>query len=104
MLYKWKDKIEAQLEGKTLDEDEREELKRLRKEIKHLRMEKEILKMIKAVNLRQPPKGLVFHSDRGSQYTSHNTVIYWPVTAFEQVWGTLVLVGITQLLSVFSAA
>jgi putative transposase len=26
--------------------------------------------MIKAVNLRQPPKGLVFHSDRGSQYTS----------------------------------
>ena len=26
--------------------------------------------MRKAVNLRQPPKGLVFHSDRGSQYTS----------------------------------
>jgi putative transposase len=26
--------------------------------------------MIKAYNLRQPPKGLVFHSDRGSQYTS----------------------------------
>lgn len=26
--------------------------------------------MIKAVNLRQPPLGLVFHSDRGSQYTS----------------------------------
>jgi len=26
--------------------------------------------MIKAVNHRQPPKGLVFHSDRGSQYTS----------------------------------
>jgi len=26
--------------------------------------------MIKAVNLRQPLKGLVFHSDRGSQYTS----------------------------------
>lgn len=24
---------------------------------------------IKAYNLRQPPKGLVFHSDRGSQYT-----------------------------------
>ncbi len=24
----------------------------------------------KAYNLRQPPKGLVFHSDRGSQYTS----------------------------------
>lgn len=26
--------------------------------------------MIKAVNLRQPKQGLVFHSDRGSQYTS----------------------------------
>lgn len=26
--------------------------------------------LIKAYNLRQPPKGIVFHSDRGSQYTS----------------------------------
>jgi len=26
--------------------------------------------LIKAVNIRQPGKGLVFHSDRGSQYTS----------------------------------
>jgi putative transposase len=26
--------------------------------------------MVKAYNLRRPPKGLVFHSDRGSQYTS----------------------------------
>ena len=26
--------------------------------------------LIKAYNIRQPPKGLVFHSDRGSQYTS----------------------------------
>lgn len=26
--------------------------------------------MIKAYNVRQPPNGLVFHSDRGSQYTS----------------------------------
>jgi len=26
--------------------------------------------LMKAVNLRQPKKGLVFHSDRGSQYTS----------------------------------
>lgn len=26
--------------------------------------------MLKAINLRQPGKGLVFHSDRGSQYTS----------------------------------
>jgi transposase len=44
MLYKWKDKIEGQLEGKTITESERDELKRLRKEIKELRMEKEILK------------------------------------------------------------
>ncbi len=28
--------------------------------------------LIQAVNLRQPPKGLVFHSDRGSQYTSRH--------------------------------
>lgn len=28
--------------------------------------------MIKAVNLRRPSKGLVFHSDRGSQYTSRH--------------------------------
>ena len=26
--------------------------------------------MIKAIHLRQPPRGLVFHSDRGSQYPS----------------------------------
>ena len=26
--------------------------------------------LMKAYNLRQPPEGLVFHSDRGSQYTS----------------------------------
>ena len=26
--------------------------------------------LIKAYGMRQPPKGLVFHSDRGSQYTS----------------------------------
>jgi len=26
--------------------------------------------MMKAINLRQPKSGLVFHSDRGSQYTS----------------------------------
>ena len=48
MLYKWKDKIEAECEGKALKEDEREELKRLRKEVKELRMEKEILKKASA--------------------------------------------------------
>ena len=44
LLYKWKEKIEAQREGKTISEDERSELKRLRQENKTLRMEKEILK------------------------------------------------------------
>ena len=48
MLYKWKEKIEAEQEGKVLQEDEREELKRLRKEVKELRMEKEILKKASA--------------------------------------------------------
>ena len=43
MLYRWKERIESQLEGKSLTIDEQEELKRLRKENKNLRMEKEIL-------------------------------------------------------------
>jgi transposase-like protein len=44
ILYRWKQHIEEQQQGKVLSEDEREELKRLRKENKNLRMEKEILK------------------------------------------------------------
>jgi transposase len=44
LLYKWKEKIEAQRAGKSISEDERTELKRLRQENKRLRMEKEILK------------------------------------------------------------
>ena len=48
MLYRWKEKVEQQLEGKILVEDERAELKRLRKENKELRMEKEILKKASA--------------------------------------------------------
>jgi len=48
MLYRWKENIESQLEGKVLSEGEREELKRLRKENKNLRMEKEILKKASA--------------------------------------------------------
>ena len=34
MLYRWKERFEAQLEGKVLSEDERDELKQLRKENK----------------------------------------------------------------------
>lgn len=48
LLYNWKAKIEELQSGKTLPEDEREELKRLRKEVKNLRMEKEILKKASA--------------------------------------------------------
>ena len=48
LLYKWKEKLEAEANGKALSETERDELKRLRKEIKELRMEKEILKKASA--------------------------------------------------------
>ena len=48
MLYRWKDLQEQQLDGKGLSEDEKAELKRLRKEVKELRMEKEILKKASA--------------------------------------------------------
>lgn len=48
ILYRWKQQIEDQQQGKVLVEDEREELKRLRKEVKNLRMEKEILKKASA--------------------------------------------------------
>jgi transposase len=48
MLYRWKELHEQQIQGKVLVEDEREELKRLRKENKELRMEKEILKKASA--------------------------------------------------------
>ena len=44
LLYKWKEKLEAEREGSAMSEDERSELKRLRHEVKTLRMEKEILK------------------------------------------------------------
>ncbi len=44
ILYRWRDKIESQLEGRLLSVDVCEELKRLRKENKNLRMEKDILK------------------------------------------------------------
>lgn len=48
MFYRWKERIEPQLEGKSLSVDEREELKPLRKENKNLRMEKEISKKASA--------------------------------------------------------
>lgn len=48
MLYRWKQNIEDQRQGLILAEDERDELKRLRKENKELRMEKDILKKASA--------------------------------------------------------
>ncbi|WP_415776445.1 IS3 family transposase [Shewanella oncorhynchi] len=44
LLYNWKEKHEALQQGITLEESERDELKRLRRENKELRMEKEIPK------------------------------------------------------------
>ena len=48
VLYRWKGQLEARKSGKALGEDERTELRRLRKEMKDLRMEKEILKKASA--------------------------------------------------------
>jgi transposase len=48
LLYNWKAKFEKEKAGLSLKEDERDELKRLRKEVKNLRMEKEILKKASA--------------------------------------------------------
>ena len=48
MMYKWIEKEKAQASGSALAEDERAELKRLRKEVRELRMEKEILKKASA--------------------------------------------------------
>ena len=48
LLGRWKREYEAQAKGEILDQDEREELKRLRRENRELRMEKEILKKASA--------------------------------------------------------
>ncbi len=60
--------------------------------------------MMKAYNLRQPQKGLVFHSDRGSQYTSRRFGKLLSAYVFVQVWEMLALAGITLWLNVFLVA
>ena len=52
-LYRWKQSIEDQKQGLVITEDERVELKRLRKENKELRMEKDILKKASAFFARE---------------------------------------------------
>ena len=47
-LYDWKAKIQASKQDGALSDDERSELKRLRKENKTLRIEKEVLKKASA--------------------------------------------------------
>ena len=44
LLGRWKHRFEEESSGISLNADEREELKRLRKEVRTLRMEKEVLK------------------------------------------------------------
>lgn len=53
LLYKWKEKLEAEKAGTVLMDDERLELKSLRKEVKELRTEKEILKKASAFFARE---------------------------------------------------
>ena len=48
MLGRWKREFEVQASDGALSQDEREELKRLRRENRELRMEKEILKKASA--------------------------------------------------------
>jgi len=48
LIRRWKREFEEVASGKRLGEDEREELRRLRKENRLLRMEKEILKKASA--------------------------------------------------------
>ena len=53
LIYKWKDKIECEASGITLNNDERAELKMLRAENKRLKMEQEILKKATAFFVKE---------------------------------------------------
>ena len=49
LLYRWQRQLEDQKSGNSLSEDERAELKELRKDVRELRMEKTILKKASAL-------------------------------------------------------
>ena len=49
ILYRWRHEIEDQKSDKSLSEDERTELKELRREVRELRMEKTVLKKASAL-------------------------------------------------------
>lgn len=49
LLFRWQRKLEDQLSGKSLSENERAELKELRKEVRELRREKATLKRVRAL-------------------------------------------------------
>jgi putative transposase len=58
--------------------------------------------LMMAINLRQPKVGLVFHSDRGSQYTGklyQSLLASFGLRAFEPRWAMWVLAGTTLLSS-----
>lgn len=48
LIRRWKQEFEPQDSGESLSQDEREELKRLRRQVRELEMEKEILKKASA--------------------------------------------------------
>ncbi|EMI63521.1 integrase core domain protein, partial [Leptospira noguchii str. Bonito] len=50
----------------------------------------------KAIECRNPPKGLVFHSDRGSNYCSYETRNIYSVINSEGVIVEREIVGTTQ--------
>ena len=53
LIGRWKRQLEDEASGKGLSQDEREELKRLRREVRELKMEKDILEKASAYFAKQ---------------------------------------------------